>query len=51
MGYLVVEFDQMFIMGDQHLKFTFTTKIIWKLRDGVWQESLYHSSLISMGPV
>lgn len=50
MGYSVVDFDQVFHAGDQKLRFKVIATIIWKLDNGVWKESRYHSSLISVAP-
>ncbi|MGF1638298.1 MAG: hypothetical protein ACFCUU_14570 [Cyclobacteriaceae bacterium] len=51
MGYSVVDFDQIFIAGDQRLKFSVIATIIWKLVDGQWKEARYHSSLIGVNPL
>jgi hypothetical protein len=48
MGYSVVDFDQVFIAGEQKLKFSVIATIIWKKIDGQWYESRYHSSLKSV---
>jgi hypothetical protein len=50
MGYSVVDFDQIFIAGDQNLRFKVIATIIWKKEGEEWKESRYHSSLISIGP-
>ncbi len=51
MGYSVVDFDQIFIAGDQKLKFKVIATIIWKKDGDEWKESRYHSSLISVNPM
>ena len=51
MGYSVVDFDQIFIAGDQKLKFSVIATIIWKRVGEDWKESRYHSSLISVNPI
>lgn len=50
MGYGVVDFDQLFIAGDQKLRFSVIATIIWKKVEGTWKESRYHSSLIKVEP-
>jgi hypothetical protein len=48
MGYCVVDFDQMFLAGGKKMRFSVIATIIWKLDDGEWRESRYHSSLIKV---
>lgn len=48
MGYSVVDFDQFLKVGEQTLKFSCVTTIIWKKTDQGWKESRYHSSLIGV---
>lgn len=50
MGYGVVDFDQVFIAGDQKLRFSVIATIIWKKVGDGWKESRYHSSLIKVVP-
>ncbi|MFN0049937.1 MAG: nuclear transport factor 2 family protein [Cytophagales bacterium] len=50
-GYSVVDFDQIFIAGEQKLKFSVISTIIWKLVNGHWKEARYHSSLLSVVPI
>mgnify|MGYP006284080371 CR=1 FL=1 len=50
MGYSVVDFDQMFVVEGQQMKFSVLATIIWKKEEQGWKESRYHSSLIG-GPV
>ena len=50
LGYGVVDFDQVFHAGETRLRFKVIATIIWKLVDGEWKESRYHSSLISVNP-
>ncbi len=45
MGYSVVDFDQMFIAGNQRMRFSVLATIIWKKTEHGWQEARYHSSL------
>ena len=46
MGYSVVDFDQLFVLGEQKLRFGVIATIIWKKEaDDTWKESRYHSSL------
>jgi hypothetical protein len=51
MGYSVVDFDQIFIAGEQRLRFSVIATIIWKWVDGEWIESRYHSSLVGVKPL
>lgn len=51
MGYGVVDFDQIFIAGDQKLRFSVIATIIWKKVGDGWKESRYHSSLIKVVPL
>ena len=46
MGYSVVDFDQLFVVGEQRMRFSVIATIIWKRVDERWQESRYHGSLI-----
>mgnify|MGYP006305086459 CR=1 FL=1 len=46
MGYSVVDFDQMLVIGGQKMKFSVVATIIWKLEGTEWKESRYHSSLV-----
>lgn len=48
MGYGVVDFDQILIVGNQKLRFSCIATIIWKKDGGNWKESRYHSSLLSV---
>lgn len=48
MGYSVVDFDQMLVVGEKKMKFSVIATIIWKLDKNKWKESRYHSSLISV---
>lgn len=50
-GYSVVDFDQIFIAGDQKLKFSVISTIIWKLVNNEWKEARYHSSLLKVVPI
>ena len=46
MGYSVVDFDQMFIVGEKQMRFAVIATIIWKKVGAEWKEARYHSSLI-----
>ncbi|MGB3779687.1 MAG: hypothetical protein WA960_15100 [Tunicatimonas sp.] len=46
MGYSVVDFDQLFVVGEKRMRFSVIAIIIWKRTGDVWQESRYHGSLI-----
>ena len=46
MGYSVVDFDQLFVVGEKRMRFRVIATIIWKRTGDVWQESRYHGSLI-----
>ena len=48
MGYSVVDFDQLFVVGEKRMRFSVIATIIWKRVDGGWQESRYHGSLIGV---
>jgi len=48
LGYSVVDFDQLFVVGDKTLKFSCITTIIWKHTLNGWKEARYHSSLIGV---
>jgi hypothetical protein len=48
MGYSVVDFDQVLKIGEKSMRFAVIATIIWKLEDGNWRESRYHSSLVSV---
>ncbi len=48
MGYSVVDFDQVFIVGDKKMRFAVIATIIWKKEGEEWKESRYHSSLINV---
>ena len=48
MGYGVVDFDQRLLVGEKDMRFSVIATIIWKLEDGEWKESRYHSSLVKM---
>ena len=48
MGYGVVDFDQVFIVGDKRMRFGVIATIIWKKVGNEWKESRYHSSLKGM---
>ena len=48
MGYSVVDFDQRLLVGEKDMRFSVIATIIWKLEDGEWKESRYHSSLVKV---
>ena len=48
MGYGVVDFDQILIVGEKKMRFSVIATIIWKQDGDAWKESRYHSSLIGM---
>ena len=48
MGYSVVDFDQVLVIGDEQLLFSVVATVIWKRVDGTWKESRYHSSLVGV---
>ncbi len=48
MGYSVVDFDQMFIVGEKRMRFSVIATIIWKKVGEEWKEARYHSSLIKV---
>jgi len=48
MGFSVVDFDQLFVVGDKEMRFSVIATIIWKLESGIWKEARYHSSLIKI---
>jgi hypothetical protein len=50
MGYSVVDFDQIFIAGDQRLRFSVIATITWKKQGDQWKEARYHSSLLEVKP-
>jgi hypothetical protein len=51
MGYCVVDFDQIFIAGEQKFRFSVIATIIWKKENEVWKESRYHSSMVKLSPL
>ncbi len=48
MGYCVVDFDQMLVVGDKNMRFAVLSTIIWKRDNGTWKESRYHCSLLNV---
>jgi ketosteroid isomerase-like protein len=48
MGYSVVDFDQILVLGSKKMKFKVIATIIWKKQAGEWKEARYHSSLINV---
>lgn len=42
MGYSVVDFDQMLVIGEKKMRFAVISTIIWKRDNGHWKESRYH---------
>lgn len=48
MGFSVVDFDQMFVVGDKRLRFAVIATIVWKKEPEGWKEARYHSSLVSV---
>ncbi|MFW5706373.1 MAG: nuclear transport factor 2 family protein [Bacteroidota bacterium] len=48
MGYCVVDFDQMFVVGAKRMRFSVISTIIWKKEGSEWKESRYHCSLIGV---
>jgi hypothetical protein len=48
MGYSVVDFDQMLLLGTKKMRFKVIATIIWKKEAGEWKEARYHSSLIDV---
>ncbi|MEO0332425.1 MAG: nuclear transport factor 2 family protein [Bacteroidota bacterium] len=48
MGYSVVDFDQMLVVGEKRMRFSVIATIIWKKVGEVWKEARYHSSLIKV---
>ncbi len=46
MGYSVVDFDQLFVVGEKRMRFSVIATIIWKRSGDGWQESRYHGSLL-----
>ena len=48
MGYSVVYFNQILVIGTKRMSFSVVATIIWKLIDNYWKESRYHSSLIGV---
>lgn len=48
MGYSVVDFDQLFVVGGKKMRFSVIATIIWKHTGNLWQESRYHGSLIKV---
>ncbi len=51
MAYSVVDFDQVFIVGDKKMRFGVIATIIWKKVGDDWKEARYHSSLKNMKEV
>lgn len=48
MGMSVVDFDQMFVVGEKRMRFSVIATIVWKLEDGTWKEARWHSSLLKV---
>jgi len=48
MGYCVVDFDQMLVIGEKKMRFGVISTIIWKKENDEWKESRYHCSLINV---
>ncbi len=48
MGMSVVDFDQMFVVGENRMRFSVIATIVWKLEDGTWKEARWHSSLLKV---
>lgn len=48
MGMSVVDFDQMFVVGDKKMRFSVIATIVWKLEDKTWKEARWHSSLLTV---
>jgi len=48
MGYCVVDFDQMLVVGGKKMRFSVLSTIIWKRVGDVWKESRYHCSLLKV---
>jgi len=51
MGYCVVDFNQLLVLPDKKLSFKVIATIIWKLQDGEWKESRYHSSMLGVNEI
>ncbi len=48
MGYCVVDFDQMLVVGGKKMRFSVLSTIIWKRVEDTWKESRYHCSLLKV---
>ncbi len=48
MGYCVVDFDQILMLGDKRMRFSVISTIIWKRVEDTWKESRYHCSLLKV---
>lgn len=48
LGYSVVDFDQMLVVGDKTMRFSVIATIVWKKEADGWKESRYHSSLVKV---
>lgn len=48
MGMSVVDFDQMFVVGEKKMRFSVIATIVWKLEDDIWKEARWHSSLLKV---
>ncbi len=48
MGYCVVDFDQMLVVGGKKMRFSVLSTIIWKRVEDTWKESRYHCSLLGV---
>ena len=51
LGYSVVYFDQILVIGSKKMKYSVVATIIWKLVDSEWKEARYHSSLTGVEEV
>ncbi len=48
MGYSVVDFDQMLVVGGKKMRFSVLSTIIWKRVEDTWKESRYHCSILKV---
>jgi ketosteroid isomerase-like protein len=48
MGYSVVDFDQILMVGEKRHRFSVLATIIWKKTGNGWKESRYHSSMLGV---
>ena len=48
MGYSVVDFDQMLVVGGKKMRFSVLSTIIWKRVEDTWKESRYHCSTLKV---